>query len=160
MKTKHDATATLGWHIYRNSLFWCCFVVTMDLVSTRKLNQPAKVPRIKCLCHSLLELLALPSTIISWNLFSNQCWARFVGHSQTIQTHCFLIDQFKHTFWCLKEASQWVGSFEYPKHTFWLGNKKNMYNQNLLSDVMNSLEICGTIYGPLQTMFNLCLCVS
>ena len=30
-------------------------------------------------------------------------------------------------FWCSKEPSHWDGSFEYPQHMFWLGNKKKNF---------------------------------
>ena len=36
----------------------------------------------------------------------------------------FLIHQFKHVFWCSKEASHGDCSFEHQQHMFWLGNKK------------------------------------
>ena len=39
----------------------------------------------------------------------------------------FLLIIFNICFWCLKELSQWDGSFEYPQHMFWLINKKTIW---------------------------------
>ena len=35
-------------------------------------------------------------------------------------------------FGCLKELSHRDGSFEYPQHMFWLGNKKNNFQLHTL----------------------------
>ena len=54
----------------------------------------------------------------------------------------FLIHQFKHVFWLLKEPSRRDSSFEYPHHMFWLRNKKNNFQLSTL------------IWGPAFTIRN------
>ena len=44
-------------------------------------------------------------------------------------------------FGCSKEPSHRDGSFEYPQHMFWLGNKKMIFSYALLSGSLLSTKI-------------------
>ena len=53
-------------------------------------------------------------------------------------------------FGCSKEPSHRDGSFEYPKHMFWLRNKNNNFQIRTLiwrPDCMNSFILLNTEYG-------------